>query len=136
MQMNVRIEKLFTVELDSVRHADVAHVATRPRGTHLLHHRLLGADALQHRVGANSIGQLIDAGPSFVTALGDDVGRAELAGEFLPRLVTAHGDDPLSTHLLRGKHTKEPDRAVTYDRDCHARLYVGCGGGKPAGAHD
>jgi hypothetical protein len=35
-----------------------------------------------------------------LTALGDNVGRAELACELLPRLVTAHCDDPLGTHLL------------------------------------
>ena len=54
----------------------------------------------------------------------------------LPRLVTAHRDDPLSTHLFRGEHTETADRAVTDDRDRHARLDVGCVGGEPAGAHD
>src|SRR5438034_6447548 len=98
MQMNVRIEKLFTVELDSVRHADVAHEAARAGGTNRLHHRLLGADALQHGVSTNTVGQLLDAFNALIAALGDDVGRAELAGEFLPRLVTAHRDNPFSTH--------------------------------------
>src|SRR5712691_9250898 len=102
-----------------MRHTDVAHVPTRAGGTNRLHHRFLGADALQHRVGADSIGQLLDAGHSLVTSLCDDVGRAELARQFLPRLVTAHGDYPFSTHLLSGEYTEEPDGAVTYDRDCH-----------------
>src|SRR5947209_18317408 len=135
MEMDVCIEQLLTVELDSVRHADVAHVPALASRTDRLHHRFLGADALQHRVGADSVGQLLDAGHSLVTALCDDVGRAELARQFLSCLVTAHGDDPLSTHLLRGEHTKKPDGTVTDDRDCHPRFSVGCGGGEPAGAH-
>ena len=40
----------------------------------------------------------------------------------------------MSTHLLGGQHTEEADRAVTDDRDRHARLHVGCVGGEPAGA--
>jgi hypothetical protein len=31
--------------------------------------------------------------------------------------MTAHRDDPLSTHQLGGEHTEEADRAVTDDRD-------------------
>src|SRR5256885_10818198 len=36
---------------------------------------------------------------SLVAALGHDVGRAEPAGELLPRLVTAHREDRKSTRL-------------------------------------
>ena len=94
------------------------------------------ADALQHRVRTDAVGQILDAGDAFVTALGHDVGRAELAGELLPRRVTAHRDDPLGTHLPGREHTEEADRAVTDDRDRPARLHVGRIGGEPAGAHD
>ena len=96
----------------------------------------LGANALQHRISADSLGQLLDPGNALVTALGHDVGCAELAGELLPRLMTAHRDDALGTHLLGGKHTEEADRTVTDDGNRAAGLHVGGFGGEPAGAHD
>ena len=68
-------------------------------------------------VGTDSVGQFLDAGNALVAALGHDVGRAELAGELLPRLVAAHRDDPLGTHLLGGEHREEADGAVTDDHD-------------------
>src|SRR5665647_1725647 len=107
MEVDMREEQLIAVELDPVRDADVAHGPSRPGGTDRLHHRRLGADALQHRVSAYTVGQLLDAGHALVTTLGHDVGRAELAGELLPRFMAAHRDDSLSTHLLGRKHTQE-----------------------------
>src|SRR5258705_1310806 len=104
MEIDVREEQPLAVELDSVRDANVAHGPTRAGGTDRLHHRLLGADALQHRVSTDAVRQLLDAGHALVAALGHDIGRAELAGELLPRLVTAHCDDTFSTHLLGGQH--------------------------------
>ena len=101
-----------------------------------LHHRLLRANTLQNRVRTDSIGQLLDAGDAFIAALGHDVGRAELACELLPRLVTAHRDDPFRAHLLGGEHTEQADRAVTDHHDRLARLHVRRIGGKPARAHD
>ena len=50
--------------------------------------------------------------------------------------MTAHRDDSLGSHLLSGQHGEEADRAVTYDRDRHARLHVSRIGGEPAGAQD
>src|SRR6266404_4558284 len=96
------------------RRSSIARYPSAPFAgrTNGLHHRLLSANALQHRIGTDAIGQLLDAGHALVTALGHDVGRAELAGEFLPRLVTAHRDDPLRTHQLCGKHTEKADRTV------------------------
>jgi hypothetical protein len=47
--------------------------------------------------------------PRVLAALGHDVGRAELAGQLLPRLVAAHRDDPLRTHLL-GQQLQQADR--------------------------
>ena len=47
-----------------------------------------------------------------VAAFGDDVSRAEFARELLPRLVTAHRNDPLGPHQPGGEHAEEADRAV------------------------
>ena len=97
--MDVGIEQLLAVELDSVRDADVAHGPAGAGGTDRLHHRLVGTDALQDGVSTDSVRQLLDARNTLVAALGHDVGRAELAGELLPRFVTAHRDDAPGAHL-------------------------------------
>jgi hypothetical protein len=53
------------VELDAVRDVDVAETATGSGGTDGLHHRLLGADCLDDRVGSESppVSSLIFATP-------------------------------------------------------------------------
>jgi hypothetical protein len=79
--MHVGEEQLRTIELDAMRDADVADVPTGTRRPDRLPNRLLGADALEHGVGADIVGQLHDARDAVVTALGDDVSRAELASE-------------------------------------------------------
>ena len=127
-------EQLLAVQLDLVRDADVAHVPAPPGRADRLHHRLLRADALQHRVGSDPLGQLLDAGDALVATLDDDVGRPELAGELLPRLVAAHGDDPLRPHLLRRQHRQQAHRTVADDRDGGPRPHVGRVGREPAGA--
>src|SRR6185436_15678005 len=99
VEVDVRVEQLLTPDLDSVRHADEAHVSPLAGSTHRLHHRHLSPDALQHRVCADSIGQLHDPGHALITALGHDVGGAELTGELLPGIVTAHREDPPGSHL-------------------------------------
>src|SRR5437867_12771863 len=81
VEVDVREEQLLPSDLDAMRNTDVAHVSARGGGPDRLHHRLLRADALQHGVGAESVGQLFDTGDARVTPLGDDVGRAELACE-------------------------------------------------------
>ena len=96
----------------------------------------LGADRLDHRVRAEPIGQLLDPRHAFVAALGHDVGRAELAGKLLPRLVSAHRDDALGAQLLRGQHRAQADRAVADDRDRLARARPRRVGAEPAGAQD
>ena len=136
MQMDVGEEQLPPVEFHTVRDADIAHIPARAGGTDRLHHRFLRADALQHRVGADALGQLLDARDAFVAALGHDVGRAELACELLPRLVAAHGDDPLRAHLLGGEHAEQADRAVADDHDRRSRLHIGRVRGEPAGAQN
>jgi hypothetical protein len=56
-------EQLLPVERDPLRDADVAHVPALTGGMDRLHHRFLGADALQHRVGAEALGQILGYGP-------------------------------------------------------------------------
>ena len=43
--------------------------------------------------------QLFYPGHALILALGHDVGGAELTSKLLPRIVTAHGDDVLGSHL-------------------------------------
>ena len=57
---------------------------------------------------------------------------AELAGEFLPFLVTAHGDDPLRPHLFGRQDAEQAHRAVADDHDGLSGLHVGRVGGEPA----
>ena len=135
VQVDVPKNSSSPVELDAVRDADVTDRATGARRLDRLHHRFLRADAFEDAVGADALRQLLDAGDAVVAALGDDVGRAELAREPLPRLVAAHRDDALGAHLSGGQDREQADRAVTDDGDRLARLDVGRVGGEPAGAH-
>ena len=114
--------------------ADVADVPAGAGGADRLHHRLLRPDRLDHRVRAEPVGEFLDLRHAVVAALLDDVGRAELAGKLLARLVTAHGDDPVRAELLGGKHAEQPDRTVTDDGDRLARAGLGGDGTEPAGA--
>src|SRR5438128_3723536 len=136
VEVDVREEQLLPSDLDAMRNTDVAHVSARVGGPDRLHHRLLRADALQHGVGAESVGQLLDTGDARVTPLSDDVCRAEVACEFLSGRVTAHRDDPPGAHLFRGEDREKTHRAVADDHGRHARLDVGGVRGKPARAHD
>ena len=71
VQVDVLEEQLLLpVERDPVRDADIAHVPARTGGTDRLLHRLLGADALQHRIGAEPVGPVHDAGHALVAKLG------------------------------------------------------------------
>ena len=76
---------------------------------------------LHHAVGAEAVGELLDRGNALVAARFDDVGGAELAGQALPALVAAHGDDPLGPEPLGGEHGAQPDRAVADHGDRLAR---------------
>src|SRR6266566_7760652 len=117
-------------------HAHVAHMATRASSADGLHHRLLGPDALQHRIGTDSLRHLFDAGYALVAALRHDVGCPEVAGELLSRSMPAHSDDPLGSHLLCRQDAEQTDRAIADDGDGRAWLHVRRIGGEPAGAHD
>lgn len=101
MEMNVSIKELFSVEFDSVWDADVAHVATTASGLDRLHHRLLGADALQHRVRTDSVGELFNAGHALVTALRNGVSR------------TWNFAQPIQ-QSLGIRHTLETDSSITH----------------------
>ena len=135
MQADVAEEHLPHRQLDIVRHADTADDRARPGGAQRLQHRLGHPDALQDGVGADSVGELGDPGDPGVAALGDDVGRPELLGQPLPRLVSAHRDDPLGAELASGEHAGEPDGAVADHRHGHPRLDLGRDGRVPPGRH-
>src|SRR4051812_7172645 len=102
-------EQVCTIERDAVRDADVADRSAGSRGPDRLLHRLLSANALEDRISADAVRQLLDPLDTFVAAFGDDVRGAELACELLARLMTAHRDDPLRAHLLRREHAQESD---------------------------
>src|SRR5208283_215723 len=108
-------EQFLALHLDSVRDTDVGDVPALARALDRLHHRLLSPDALQHRVRADALGRVLDALHALVAALGNDVSRAKLAGELLPRRVTAHRNDPLGPHLLGRQNAEQADRAVADD---------------------
>ena len=71
---------------------------------------------------------------AFVTTFRHNVRGAELAGELLPRSVTAHGDDSLGAHLPGREHAQKADRAIADDDGGCSRLDVRCISREPAGA--
>ena len=81
------------------------------------------------------LGELGDPRAALLAALGDDVGRAEGAGDLLAGLVARHRDDPLGAHLGGGEHAAQADRAVADHDGGAARLHAGRDGGVPAGGH-
>src|SRR5437016_722423 len=136
MKVNVGEEQFLTFEFHAVRNADIAYVATGPRGADRLHHRLLSADALQYRIRTYTLRQILDAGHTFITALFYDVGRAELQSKLLSLFMAAHGDDPFCPHLPGGEHSQQTNGSVTYDSNSRAWLHVCRGGGEPTGPKD
>lgn len=71
-QADVGEEQLLAVDRHVAGDADEADVAAGAgRAQGLLH--AWGADALQHTVGADTFGEVLDAGDTFLAALGDDV---------------------------------------------------------------
>src|SRR5207245_10278700 len=88
VKADMRVEQFFATEFDSVGNADVANRAARSSAANRLHHRFLRADTFQHGVNADALGQILNAGHTLVTALGHDVSRAKLTGDFLPLRVT------------------------------------------------
>jgi len=80
----MRKEKLLAIQRNSMRDSDVTHIATSARTINRLHHRLLSTDTFEHRVGADSPGQLLNLSNSGLPARGHDVGCTELTSKFLP----------------------------------------------------
>ena len=126
-------EEVVSGDGDIMRDAHEPDVPTGAGRADRLHHRLLGADGLDDRVGTEPAGEVLDLRDSIVTALFDDVRRAELAGEGLAVGVPAERDDPLGAELLGGQDAQQPDGAVTDDGDRLARAGFGGNGGEPAG---
>src|SRR5688500_15490096 len=58
---------------------------------------------------AKAPGEFFDLFDSGFTALFDDVGRAVVAGQFLPLRVPGHGDNPLGAELLGCQDGHESD---------------------------
>ena len=52
------------------------------------------------------VGQFFDGRHAVVAAVGDDVGGTELQGQFLPRFVPAHRDDPFRAQLFGGQDSE------------------------------
>jgi hypothetical protein len=78
---------------------------------------LVEADALEHRLDAVAVRELLDAFDGFGAAFADAVGGAELAGERDPVGVPAEDDDLLGAEALGGDDAAESDGAVANDRD-------------------
>src|SRR6266566_5860177 len=121
MKVDVREEQLLSLEFYVVRNADIAYVAPGPRGADRLHHRLLGADALQNCVCPETLRQILDADHTFITALRHDVCRAKLQSELLSFFVPAHGDDPFRAHLPGGEHGQQTYGSVADDSNLTAQ---------------
>src|SRR6266536_4319409 len=117
-----------------MRDADVADVPAWPGRADGLHHRLLGADRLNHRVCAEPARELLDPRHALVPSLLDYVSRAELEGELLSWLVAAHGDDPFRAEVPCGKHGEQADRAITDHGNGLAGAGLSGDGTEPAGA--
>jgi hypothetical protein len=81
-------------------------------------------------------GEVLDPGGAVVAALGHDVSGAELAGQLLPRLVAAHGDDLLGAQPPGREDAEHPDGTVADDGDRLAWPCFGGNGTEPAGAQD
>src|SRR6266511_4812265 len=103
VQVDMGEEHLFAGELDVMEDADVAYVPAWPGRADGLHHRLLGADRLNHRVCAEPAREFLDPRHALVPSLFDYVSRAELEGELLSWLVAAHGNDPFRAEVPCGQ---------------------------------
>src|SRR3954471_15247504 len=135
VQVHLREEQLLAVEVDAVGDADETDVPAGPGGADRLPHRFLRPDTLEHGVGADTFGQILDPQNTVLAALAHDVGRPELAADLLPALVPAHRDDPLRAHQLCRQDAEKADRAVAHDDHRLPGPYLGRIGGEPARAH-
>lgn len=102
---------------------DIVDVTSGP-GPLAWHHRILGADRLDHTMRSGAVGEFLDLRDTFIAALLDDVSGAELTRHFLAVVVARHGDNPLGAQLLGCEHTHESDRIVADNRDGLARAVL------------
>jgi hypothetical protein len=105
-----------------MRDADIPDHRARPGALKRLRHRLLSADAFEHRIRSDAVSQRLDARYAFVTTLGNNVGRAIFEREILPRLMAAHCNDPPGPHLFSCKHAHQAHRAIANHYDRRLRL--------------
>src|SRR3954467_15842321 len=85
-------EEIRAVERDTVRHADVTDRTAWPGRLDRPHHRILGPDTLQHRIGADTVCQLRGPLDALVAALRHNVWRRKFARQLLPRVVMYWSD--------------------------------------------
>src|SRR5437879_3344708 len=136
MKVDEREEQLLTLEFHVMRNADIVDVATGPGGADRLHHRFMGADALQHRICAYTLRHVFNTSYALISAFRHDIGHAEFQSKLLSLFMTAHGDDSLRTLLFRGEDRQEADGSVAHDSNRHARFHVGCILREPACSQD
>jgi hypothetical protein len=74
--MDVGPEQLAPGQLHVVENANETDMPAGPGRAHGLHERLLGADRLNNRMRAQSVGEFLDPGHTFIATLFDDVGSA------------------------------------------------------------
>src|SRR5205085_4383899 len=67
VQMHVAEEQICAAQLDTMRHTHVADVSAGTGRVDRLMHRLVAADALEHAIGTDTLGQLLDASDAFIT---------------------------------------------------------------------
>ena len=108
-----------------MRHPYEADPPTDAHACERLLHRLLGADGLQHAVRELAAEQFPNPLRAGLTALGDDVRRAEFHGKPLAVFVPRHRDDALRARSLGGQHPAQPDGSVADDR--HRRAWRDAG---------
>ena len=93
------------------------------------------ADAIDHRVGADAAGHLVERLADVALGVIEDF-RAKVAGKLQPRREMVDGDDPLGTEQQRRLDREQPDRAAAPHGDRVAGLDVGIDRGLPAGRQD
>src|SRR5207249_8398884 len=80
------------------------------------HDSLPKADALEHRVDTETIGQFAHALNRLVTAFTHDLRSAKFLTERNPFRMTTEQDDPFRTQAARRDNAAKADRAVADDR--------------------
>jgi hypothetical protein len=87
-------------------------------------HRLSVADALEHRMRAESASQLAYPLDRAVSPLADDISCPEPARQSNAVGVTAEHDDLLRAETTGGNDTAETHRAITNDGGDPARAHI------------